>query len=76
MGRTYIFNQGINKHAFPIVITKSWAIQFLLMLYHKFANATQVSFCRSNFVEVGECEKQTEQHPHSLTTLINYNYLQ
>ena len=28
IGRTHVFNQGINNHAFPITITKSGEVQF------------------------------------------------
>ena len=44
--RTHEFGEGINKHALPLTITKSEEIQiliwFLLMLHHRFANASQI----------------------------------
>jgi hypothetical protein len=49
-GRTYVL--GIYKHALLITITKLGKVQFsirvLVMLHQSFANATQVSLCRSN----------------------------
>ena len=50
--RTHTINQEINKHALPISITKSREVSisiqlFLLMLHRRFANAMQVSFCKS-----------------------------
>ena len=36
------------------------------MFHHRFGNATHISLCKFNPVEVGEREKQTEQHPHAL----------
>ena len=54
----------INKHALVITITKSkevrFSIQFLLMLHHRFANATQVLLGTSNQVEVAEHENSTK----------------
>ena len=43
--RTYIFSQGINNNALSTNISKQGEIRLLLMLHHKFANATQVSWC-------------------------------
>ena len=53
-GRTYVvFSWGINKHALPITVTKSrevwFSIRFMLMLHRRFANAPQVSLCKSNW---------------------------
>ena len=51
IGRTYVFSWGVNKHGLPITITKSvWSsIQFLRMLYRRFAKAMQVPMCKSNW---------------------------
>ena len=47
-----------------MTITKQAEVHFLLVIHHRFANATQVSSCK---VEVGEHENRTEeQHPHCL----------
>ena len=49
IGRPYVFNVEINKHALPTTITKSkkvwFLIQFLHMFLRRLANATQHKFC-------------------------------
>ena len=51
--RTCVFNQGINKCALSITITKSrevqFPIQFLLKLYHRFTSATRVLIYKSSW---------------------------
>ena len=51
-GMTYVFNQGINKHALPITIyvwrDTQCSIQFLHMFHCTLANATWVLSCECN----------------------------
>jgi hypothetical protein len=53
IGKMYVFVQGFNKRALPTTITKlgkvQFSIRFMSMLHHRFANATQVSLCKSNW---------------------------
>ena len=58
-----MFSEGINQYAFPIAITKTREVRFLihysLMLHCKFVNASQVSLRKSNRSS-GEHEKRTK----------------
>ena len=49
VGMTYVFSQGVNKCAFSITITIPGEVQLMLMLHRRFANATEVLLCESNW---------------------------
>jgi hypothetical protein len=48
----FLIGEGFNKHALPIIITKSWEVQFSirfwLMFHRRFANATHIPLRESN----------------------------
>ena len=52
IGKTYICSLKINKHALPIIITKSREVRFSILFWHmfqrKFVDATHVLLCESN----------------------------
>lgn len=64
-----VLSQGINKictFRYPQLNHGSRSDFHASATYHKFADATQISFCKSKPVEVGGGEKGTKQHSHSL----------
>jgi hypothetical protein len=66
VGRTFVFEQEINKHVCWITISKSGEVRFphwlLLILHRRFANATQGLdwFVSIESVEVGDHEIRTK----------------
>jgi hypothetical protein len=60
--------QDFNKHALPIIITKSeevqFSIQFLLKLHLRFANLTQFSLCKSNQQKLENVKKKQITTPY------------
>jgi hypothetical protein len=72
LGEPHVFSQEVDKHALPTSITNQGRSNFqsgFCMLHRTIANATQVLLCKFQWVEVGEHEKQTKQHPHTLGPL-------
>ena len=68
IGRTYVFNEGINKHAHSITISRLHEAQFFIRIFVDVPS--HICWCNTPFfvciqyVEVRQHEKQVEQHPH------------
>ena len=65
--RTCVSSSDINKLALPITITKSGEVRFVQMFHCRFANATRVFLCRSNWWKLENMRKE----PHNTYIYLN-----